>query len=134
MIHGGTRFNIIPGEVLLEGTVRTYDSEVQDTIERWMREILDGVTRAGGGTFELDYDRITPVTINDLTLTQRSVPSLINALGEDQVSMADPWMAGDGGPLVGRAGAQRPRAAAAHREPVEIASVFIYLEHLMHFF
>ncbi len=53
------------------------------------------MTRAGGGTFELDYDRITPVTINDLTLTQRSVPSLINALGEDQVSMADPWMAGE---------------------------------------
>jgi amidohydrolase len=95
MIRGGTRFNIIPGEVLLEGTVRTYDAEVQDTIERRMREILDGVTRAGGGTFELDYDRLTPVTINDLTLTERSVPSLIAALGEDQVSLADPWMAGE---------------------------------------
>ena len=95
MIRGGTRFNIIPREVLLEGTVRTYDGEVQNTIERRIREILDGVTRAGGGTFELDYDRITPVTINDLTLTQRSVPSLVDALGADHVAVADPWMAGE---------------------------------------
>ena len=36
MIHGGTRFNIIPGEVALEGTVRTYDPAVQDTVERRM--------------------------------------------------------------------------------------------------
>ena len=95
MIRGGTRFNIIPGEVSLEGTVRTYDAGVQDTVERRMREILDGVTRAGGGSFELDYDRITPVTINDPTLTERSVPSLVDALGPDQVALADPWMAGE---------------------------------------
>ncbi len=95
MIRGGTRFNIIPGEVALEGTVRTYDPAVQDTVERRMREIVDGITQAGGGSFELDYDRITPVTINDLALTSRSVPSLVAALGADQVSEADPWMAGE---------------------------------------
>ena len=95
MIHGGTRFNIIPGAVALEGTVRTYDPAVQDIVERRIREILDGVTRAGGGAFELDYDRIVPVTINDPALTERSIPSLVAALGEDQVTMADPWMAGE---------------------------------------
>ncbi len=95
MIRGGTRFNIIPETVQLEGTVRTYDADVQDTVERRMREILDGVTRAGGGSFELDYDRITPVTINDLELTARSVPSLVAALGDDNVPIADPWMAGE---------------------------------------
>ena len=95
MIRGGTRFNIIPGDVHLEGTVRTYDAEVQDTVERRMREILDGITRAGGGTFDLDYDRITPVTINDLSLTQRSVPSIANAVGRANVGTAAPWMAGE---------------------------------------
>ena len=49
MIRGGTRFNIIPGEVLLEGTVRTYDEEVQNTVERRMREILDGGHPRGRG-------------------------------------------------------------------------------------
>ena len=38
MIHGGTRFNIILGEVALEGTVRTYDRAVRDTVERRIRE------------------------------------------------------------------------------------------------
>ena len=95
IIRGGTRFNIIPGEVRLEGTVRTYDADVQNTVERRMREILDGVTRAGGGSFQLDYDRITPVTINDLSLTERSVPSLADAVGEDNVTVIDPWMAGE---------------------------------------
>ena len=55
IVRGGTRFNIIPAEVHLEGTVRTYDPDVLDTVERRMGEILDGITRAGGGTFELDY-------------------------------------------------------------------------------
>ena len=46
-------------------------------------------------SFELEYDRITPVTINDLELTTRSVPSLVAALGADNVPVADPWMAGE---------------------------------------
>jgi amidohydrolase len=95
LIRGGTRFNIIPGEVQLEGTVRTYDAEVQDTVERRMREILDGVTRAGGGSFELAYDRVVPVTINDRGLTAATVPSLAAAVGEANVALADPWMAGE---------------------------------------
>ncbi len=95
MIRGGTRFNIIPGEVLLEGTVRTYDPDVQDTVERRMGEILDGITRAGGGSFALDYDRVTPVTINDPALTDRSIPSLVAAVGGDNLALAEPWMAGE---------------------------------------
>ena len=95
MIRGGTRFNIIPGEVLLEGTVRTYDPDVQDIVERRMGEILDGITRAGGGSFALDYTRVTPVTINDRALTDRSIPSLSAAVGDDNVALAEPWMAGE---------------------------------------
>lgn len=95
IVRGGTRFNIIPGEVHLEGTVRTYDPDVQDTVERRMREIVDGVTRAGGGSFEMEYDRITPVVINDLRLTGWAVPVLAEAAGAGRVSAADPWMAGE---------------------------------------
>lgn len=95
MIRGGTRFNIIPGEVKLEGTVRTYDPAVQDQVERRIREILAGVTAAHGATFELRYDRVTPATINDTVLTARSVPSLERAVGSGNVSRIDPWMAGE---------------------------------------
>ena len=95
IVRGGTRFNIIPATVHLEGTVRTYDPVVQDTVERRMREIVDGITRAGGGSFDLEYDRITPVVINDRDLTAWAVPSLSAVVGADRVSEADPWMAGE---------------------------------------
>ena len=95
IVRGGTRFNIIPGEVHLEGTVRTYDPEVQDTVERRMREIVDGVARAAGGSFEIEYDRITPVVVNDRDLTAWAVQALGEAVGAEHVSLADPWMAGE---------------------------------------
>lgn len=95
IIRGGQRFNIIPGEVELEGTVRTYGTEVQDQVERRMREILAGVTAAHGGSFELRYDRVTPPTINDVALTERMVPSLERAVGKANVGRIDPWMAGE---------------------------------------
>jgi hippurate hydrolase len=67
IVRGGERFNIIPGEVLLEGTVRTYNSEVRDTVERRMREILDGITRAGGGSYEMEYKRNAPATLKGIS-------------------------------------------------------------------
>ncbi len=95
IIRGGTRFNIIPAEVHLEGTVRTYSEEVRDTIERRMREILAGITAAGGGTFELDYDRGTPATINDRALTARMVPTLQRIVGAGNVREIEPTMGGE---------------------------------------
>ena len=85
MIHGGERNNIIPAEVRLTGTVRTFDPTVQDAIERRMREILDGVARAGGGRYTLDYDRGYPVTVNDSALVARMQPAMLRAAGAQNV-------------------------------------------------
>ncbi len=95
IVQGGTRFNIIPNDVYLEGTVRTYDAEVQDTVERRMGEIVDGITRAGGGSFDIEYERITPVVINDQDLTAWAVDTLADVVGDDRVVEAEPWMAGE---------------------------------------
>ena len=95
MFHSGERFNIIPAEVRLEGTVRTYDAGVRDTVERRMGEILDGITKAGGGSFVLDYDRGTPATINDPELTQWMVPSVRAIMGDEGVVELNPTMGGE---------------------------------------
>ncbi len=95
IIRGGERFNIIPESVHLEGTVRSYDPDVRDTVERRMREILDGITRAGGGSFELDYLRSSPATINDPGLAARVLPSLEAVVGENSVLEIDPTMGGE---------------------------------------
>ncbi len=95
IVRGGERFNIIPDEVMLEGTVRTYSPEVRDQIERRMREILDGITRAGGGTYELDYQRTSPATVNQPALTQVAREILERALGAEQVITSTPTMGGE---------------------------------------
>jgi amidohydrolase len=81
VLRAGERFNIIPGEAVLQGTVRTFDPAVQDLVERRMREILDGVTRGGGGSYTLTYDRSNPMLMNDSALVRRSRPSLERAMG-----------------------------------------------------
>jgi amidohydrolase len=95
IIRGGERFNIIPAEVHLEGTVRTYDEDVRSEIERRLDEILSGITRAGGGTYELDYERGAPPTINDPDLAREIVPTLTRLLGEEHVHNLDPIMAAE---------------------------------------
>ena len=95
IFQGGQRFNIIPGSVHLEGTVRTYDPDVRDTVERRMGEILDGITLAGGGSYELDYERGTPATVNDEILAEQMAPTLYRVLGEDNVEIMDPTMGGE---------------------------------------
>ncbi|HEX8392808.1 MAG TPA: amidohydrolase, partial [Longimicrobium sp.] len=90
VIRGGERFNIIPDSVVLMGTVRTFSPAVQDRVEERMRQILDGVTRAGGGSFTLQYQRTTPVTVNDSALAVRMEPTLTRLLGAGNVVRLQP--------------------------------------------
>jgi len=95
IIRGGERFNIIPEEVHLEGTVRTYDPEVQDMVEKRMNEILKGITLAYGGSFELNYERGTPATINNPELCKKMIPTLERVVGKNNLKMMDPVMGGE---------------------------------------
>ena len=95
IFRGGERFNIIPGEVMLEGTVRTYNPAVRAEVERRMREILDGVTKANGATFELEYQKNAPATVNNPALSQEVRPLLERALGAGNVKIVEPSMGGE---------------------------------------
>ncbi len=92
IFRSGNRSNIIPREAYLEGTVRTYDPEVRSSIEKRMREITEGITSAAGATFELDYGRGSPATINNPELTRKMIPTLHRILGEDKVIEQEPLM------------------------------------------
>ncbi len=75
--------------------MRTYNPEVRDAIERRMGELLAGITQAHGGSFELDYDRGTPATINDEQLAREVAPTLVEVLGDESVKVLDPVMGGE---------------------------------------
>ncbi len=95
IFRGGERFNIIPGEVMLEGTVRTYNENVRNEVERRMREIVDGITRANGATFEIDYRRNAPATVNDPALSKAVQPLLERTVGAGNVKIVEPSMGGE---------------------------------------
>jgi amidohydrolase len=92
-IHGGQRHNIIPAEVTLTGTIRTFRPEMSQLAEARLRAILKGVTEAAGATGEVvRYERGAPATINHAQLTQDSVPALERAVGKSHVSVIPPAM------------------------------------------
>jgi len=64
-IHGGTAFNIVPDRVTLQGTVRTFDKTVQETIIRRMREVSRGIAAAHGAKASVNYKKLQPAVIND---------------------------------------------------------------------
>ncbi len=95
IVEGGERFNIIPESVHLEGTVRTFSAEDRELVRTRMEEILDGVTRAAGGSYELEYRSNAPATVNDPELSQKMRPALERAVGADRVIDVEPTMAGE---------------------------------------
>lgn len=64
-ITGGHSHNVLPAEVRLQGTVRTFDPVVQDRIEQRIRQVLCGIEASFEVRITLDYDRYYPATIND---------------------------------------------------------------------
>ena len=98
-VHGGQRHNIIPSEVTLTGTIRTFRSDMSKQAEERLRAILKGVTESAGATGEVvRYERGAPATINDVELTRATVPALERAAGADRVKRIPPAM----GPRISR--------------------------------
>ena len=95
VFKAGQRFNIIPEEVHLEGTVRTYDPQVRDRVESRMDEILRGIALTYGGSYELDYQRGSPATINHAGLAHWMLPTMEALVGEGNLEMLDPVMGGE---------------------------------------
>jgi len=95
-IHGGARHNIIPADVSLTGTIRTFRPEMSALAEARLRAILKGITEAAGATGEVvRYTRGAPATINNDTLTRESAPSLERAIGKEHLKVIPPSMASE---------------------------------------
>jgi amidohydrolase len=71
IINAGTAFNVIPQEVLLEGTIRTFDSIVREKVIARFEEIVKGVAVAMGCNAEVNVKKITPALINNEAVTTK---------------------------------------------------------------
>jgi amidohydrolase len=92
IIQGGNRFNIIADEVKLEGTVRTLSEDVRKRAQALMRETLDGITKAYGATFDMDYAEGAAVTYNEPALVEETLPTIRRVIGEKNVITRKPQM------------------------------------------
>jgi len=94
-INGGVRYNIIPDEVELLGTIRTFDDGMREAIMADLRNVAEHVAAAHGAqadTRQVPLPGGNPVLFNDLALTARMRPSLVKAVGAERVIERSPGM------------------------------------------
>ena len=84
-IHGGDAYNVLPDEVVLRGTTRSFRPEVQDSIEPAMRRIVDGICQTMGATATMKYERRYPPTINTAPETEIAAKVAAQVVGEGNV-------------------------------------------------
>ncbi|MCI0713404.1 MAG: amidohydrolase [Chloroflexi bacterium] len=70
-IHGGDAFNIIPSEVTLTGTIRTFEEHIYEKMVHRFDEIAQSVATAMACTIKLDIRPLTPAVVNDVQVSQR---------------------------------------------------------------
>ena len=87
-IQGGVRGNIIPDEVTMWGTIRTFDNAMREDFMERIKTTAEQVAAASGAVAEVTFPGHAPVTYNDPELTERMVPTLHWAAGADSVSIA----------------------------------------------
>ena len=80
-IQGGTRFNIIPDEATMVGTLRTFDPQVREDVIARLRSTAEHFAAASGATATLEVAGNAPATSNDPELLQRLRPALERAAG-----------------------------------------------------
>lgn len=84
-IHGGDTWNVIPDEVVLRGTTRTFKAEIQDLVERRMREVAESLCAAHGARMRWRYERRYPATVNAGHETETAAAVLTEIVGEENV-------------------------------------------------
>jgi hippurate hydrolase len=100
-IHGGTKHNIIPDEVRLQLTLRSYTDEVRAQTIAAIKRMTRGLAEAAGvpedrlPVVSVRENEFTPATYNDPVLTRRVAGVLRNCFGETNVLQVKPVMGGE---------------------------------------
>ena len=88
-IDGGIRYNIIPDRVVMDGTIRALDPEVQKDVNARVKRTTQLIAQSAGGEAEVEIENTAPVTYNDPALTERMLTTL-RRVGGDHVFTVQP--------------------------------------------
>jgi amidohydrolase len=89
-ISGGIRGNVIPDEVVMEGTIRTFDKAMRLDIHERMERMARAIAEASGAEIEFELGLGTPAVINDPELFARMLPTLQRVSGDNPVHVVTP--------------------------------------------
>jgi amidohydrolase len=85
IVEGGVRNNIIPDEVYLEGTIRNFDMDNRAQIFENLKTTAEMTAKATGAEAHVHIDEGYPVTVNDIQLTRKMLPTIERVAGKDKV-------------------------------------------------
>lgn len=94
-VEGGTIYNVIPNEVRLTGTVRTFDPTLQHLAERRLQEITEETCKAFGASGQVDYEKGYPPLVNNDAMVDFVLETARKTLGEENIRPIDPVMGGE---------------------------------------
>jgi len=94
-VNGGTIYNIIPSEVSLTGTLRSFDSSIQSLAEERLKEITETTCKAFGAAAEFQYEKGYPPLVNDEDMADFVLEVAKSTLGEEKIKDIDPVMGGE---------------------------------------
>jgi amidohydrolase len=89
-IHGGNRGNIIPEEVNMLGTIRSFDENMRKDIHQRIGQTAMRIAESSGARADVKIQIMYPVTYNDPTLAERMGPSLVRTAGTDRTKVISP--------------------------------------------
>ncbi|SIS68773.1 amidohydrolase [Zobellia uliginosa] len=84
-ITSGVRFNIIPEDAEMIGTIRTLDYDMKSLINKRMEEMVPAIAKAYGGDASIEIVDATEITYNDPDLVTQMLPTLNRVAGEHNV-------------------------------------------------
>ncbi len=91
-IQGGSRFNILADEVILEGSLRYLQDAVRQEVLDGLRRQLAGLSQATGAEIRLTAKPLFPLLTNDPELTDQAVQVLQAILGAPRLKLLHPAM------------------------------------------
>jgi amidohydrolase len=94
-IEGGTIYNVIPEEVVLTGTVRSFDADVQELSENRLKKITESTCATFGATADFLYEKGYPPVVNDENMVDFVARIAGEIFGEGKVQEIDPVMGGE---------------------------------------
>jgi amidohydrolase len=94
-VNGGTAFNIIPDEIELSGTARSFNTQVREDLRSRIEQVIQGIARSFGIDYRFNFEYGYPILINDPEMSKLVVSACSKGIGKENIEILKPSMGGE---------------------------------------